>query len=251
MTGHCNLFPGFSLEPREAAIAERLLTEIRQRLRFLTSVGLGYLTMDRASGTLSGGEDQRIRLATQISSGLAGVLYVLDEPSIGLHQRDNQRLLENLKRLRDLGNSVLVVEHDAETILSADHVIDMGPGAGVLGGEVVFQGSPDELKTQGGSMTGQYLSGKRAIPVPKGRRGGNGRFIVIEGAEENNLKQVTVEIPLGTLTCVTGVSGSGKSSLIKSILYPALCQPIVSIECQSWSGQIRQGDGPGGQGHQH
>jgi excinuclease ABC subunit A len=217
---------GLPLGQREAAIAERLLTEIRQRLRFLRSVGLGYLTMDRASGTLSGGEDQRIRLATQISSGLAGVLYVLDEPSIGLHQRDNQRLLENLKRLRDLGNSVLVVEHDAETILSADHVIDMGPGAGILGGELVFQGSPDELKTQAGSVTGQYLSGMRAISVPKGRKGGNGRFIVIEGAEENNLKQVTVEIPLGTLTCVTGVSGSGKSSLIKSILYPALCQRL-------------------------
>jgi len=217
---------GLSLEPREAAIAERLLTEIGHRLRFLKSVGLGYLTMDRASGTLSGGEDQRIRLATQISSGLAGVLYVLDEPSIGLHQRDNQRLLENLKRLRDLGNSVLVVEHDAETILAADHVIDMGPGAGVLGGEVVFEGSPDQLKRQPGSATGQYLSGLKAIPMPEGRRGGSGRFIVIEGAEEHNLKQVTVEIPLGTLTCVTGVSGSGKSSLIKSILYPALCQRL-------------------------
>jgi excinuclease ABC subunit A len=217
---------GLSLEPREAAIAERLLMEIRQRLQFLRSVGLGYLTMDRASGTLSGGEDQRIRLATQISSGLAGVLYVLDEPSIGLHQSDNQRLLENLKQLRDLGNSVLVVEHDAETILAADHVIDMGPGAGVLGGGVIFQGSPEELKAQAGSVTGQYLSGGRAIPVPKTRRRGNGQFIVLEGAEENNLKKITVEIPLGTFTCVTGVSGSGKSSLINSILYPALCQRL-------------------------
>jgi excinuclease ABC subunit A len=234
---------GLTLELREAAIAERLLTEIRQRLRFLTSVGLGYLTMDRASGTLSGGEDQRIRLATQIGSGLAGVLYVLDEPSIGLHQRDNQRLIENLKRLRELGNSVLVVEHDAETILAADHVVDMGPGAGVLGGEVVFQGSPDELKTQSGSLTGQYLSGKRAIPLPKGRRGGNGRFIAIEGAEENNLKQVTVEIPLGTLTCVTGVSGSGKSSLIKSILYPALCRRLYRSNVRV--GRVRSLNGMG------
>ena len=214
------------LDSREEKIARRVLKEIRDRLGFLKSVGLGYLTIDRSAGTLSGGEDQRIRLATQISSGLAGVLYVLDEPSIGLHQRDNLRLLDNLKRLKDLGNTVLVVEHDAQTILSADHVIDMGPGAGVIGGYVVFQGSPEKLKADEDSLTGQYLSGRQAIPVPRERRPGNGNRIMIEGAEENNLKHIAVEIPMGTFTCITGVSGSGKSSLINGILYPALCQKL-------------------------
>ncbi len=216
-------FEELRLGPKEKQIARRILKEIRDRLRFLKNVGLEYLSIDRPSATLSGGEDQRIRLATQISSGLTGVLYVLDEPSIGLHQRDNLRLLENLNHLRDLGNTVLVVEHDPETILSADHVIDMGPGAGLKGGQVVFQGTPGELKADGRSLTGAYLSGDRVIPVPRSRRQGNGKAIVIEGAKENNLKEISVQIPLGTFTCITGVSGSGKSSLINGILYPALC----------------------------
>jgi excinuclease ABC subunit A len=216
-------FEELRLGPKEKQIARRILKEIRDRLRFLKNVGLEYLSVDRPSATLSGGEDQRIRLATQISSGLTGVLYVLDEPSIGLHQRDNLRLLENLNHLRDLGNTVLVVEHDPETILSADHVIDMGPGAGLKGGQVVFQGTPGELKADGRSLTGAYLSGDRVIPVPRSRRKGNGKAIIIEGAKENNLKEISVQIPLGTFTCVTGVSGSGKSSLINGILYPALC----------------------------
>ncbi|MFH1242336.1 MAG: excinuclease ABC subunit UvrA [Pseudomonadota bacterium] len=216
-------FQDLGLGPKEKKIAQRVLKEIKDRLGFLKSVGLDYLTLDRSSVTLSGGEDQRIRLATQISSGLAGVLYVLDEPSIGLHQRDNLRLLDNLRHLRDLGNTVLVVEHDPETILSADHVIDMGPGAGLKGGHVVFQGTPGELKENQESLTGLYLSGKRRIPVPLSRRNSNGKAIVIEGAKENNLKEISIQIPLGTFTCITGVSGSGKSSLINGILYPALC----------------------------
>ena len=220
------VFNNLKLGAKEEIIAKRILKEIRDRLGFLMSVGLDYLTIDRSSSTLSGGEDQRIRLATQISSGLAGVLYVLDEPSIGLHQRDNIRLLENLKHLKDLGNTVIVVEHDTETILSADHVIDMGPGAGRSGGHVVFQGTPNKLLQDGTSLTGQYLAGKRTIPVPDFRRKGNGKAIVIEGAKENNLKGILVKIPLGTFTCITGVSGSGKSSLINGILYPALCQRL-------------------------
>ncbi|MBW2097079.1 MAG: excinuclease ABC subunit UvrA, partial [Deltaproteobacteria bacterium] len=219
-------FHDLRLTEKEEAIAQRVLKEIRERLEFLMSVGLNYLTLDRASATLSGGEEQRIRLATQISSGLAGVLYVLDEPSIGLHQRDNLRLLRNLNRLKELGNTVLVVEHDAETILSADHVIDLGPGAGMLGGEVVFQGSPKEIMADENSLTGQYLSGKKTIPVPRERRRGNGRSLVIEGAREHNLKDIVAEIPLGTFTCITGVSGSGKSSLVNGILYPALCNRL-------------------------
>lgn len=219
-------FQLLKLGEKEKIIAKRILKEIRDRLGFLRSVGLDYLSIDRSSGTLSGGEDQRIRLATQISSGLAGVLYVLDEPSIGLHQRDNLRLLKNLKHLKDLGNTVLVVEHDAETILSADHVIDMGPGAGIKGGNVVFQGTPEELVHDDVSLTGQYLSGLKLIPVPESRRQGNGKAIVIEDAQENNLKCILTKIPLGTFTCITGVSGSGKSSLINGILYPALCQKL-------------------------
>ncbi len=219
-------FHDLQLTKKEEAIARRVLKEIRERLEFLMSVGLNYLTLDRASATLSGGEEQRIRLATQISSGLAGVLYVLDEPSIGLHQRDNLRLLRNLNRLKELGNTVLVVEHDAETILSADHVIDLGPGAGMLGGEIVFQGSPKEIMEDGNSLTGQYLSGKKTIPVPLERRQGNGQSLVIEGAREHNLKDIVAKIPLGTFTCITGVSGSGKSSLINGILYPALSNKL-------------------------
>ena len=221
-----HFFNKLSLEPKQMTIARRILKEIRERLGFLKSVGLDYLALDRPTATLSGGEDQRIRLATQISSGLAGVLYVLDEPSIGLHQRDNLRLLQNLIRLRDLGNTVAVVEHDAETILAADHVIDMGPGAGRHGGHVVFEGRPDQLIEHTGSVTGAYLSGRRTIAVPSTRRKGNHRQIRIEGAHENNLKDITVEIPLGAFTCVTGVSGSGKSSLINGILYPALTQKL-------------------------
>ena len=234
-------FHELKLEPKEMSIAQRILKEIRDRLGFLRSVGLDYLTIDRSSSTLSGGEDQRIRLATQISSGLAGVLYVLDEPSIGLHQRDNRRLLENLTHLKGLGNTVLVVEHDADTILSADHVIDMGPGAGLSGGHVVFQGTPDELIQDGTSLTGQYLAGLRTIPVPIFRRKGNRKAIVIEGAKENNLKEILVKIPLSTFTCVTGVSGSGKSSLINSILYPALCQKLYRSKTKV--GRVKSIDG--------
>jgi excinuclease ABC subunit A len=221
-----NFFNDLGLDPKDIKIAGRVLKEVNERLRFLRNVGLDYLTIDRSTSTLSGGEDQRIRLATQISSGLAGVLYVLDEPSIGLHQRDNLRLLENLKRLKDLGNTVLVVEHDEETILSSDHVIDMGPGAGMKGGEIVFQGNPEQILKDKESLTGKYLSGKLHIAVPDERRKGTGNFIIIKGAGENNLKDIEVEIPLGTFTCITGVSGSGKSSLINSILYPALCQRL-------------------------
>jgi len=219
-------FRGLNLELKERDIAERILKEIMERLGFLKSVGLDYISIDRPSSTLSGGEDQRIRLATQISSGLAGVLYVLDEPSIGLHQRDNLLLLKNLRRLKDLGNTVLVVEHDPETILSSDFVIDMGPGAGLKGGEVVFHGTPEQLLGSEVSLTGRYLSGKRVIPIPKSRRRNNGKSLVIEGAEQNNLKDILVDIPLGTFTCVTGVSGSGKSSLINETLFPALAQKL-------------------------
>ncbi len=219
-------FTSLELGTKEKVIAQRVLKEIKDRLSFLQGVGLDYLTIDRSSATLSGGEAQRIRLATQISSGLAGVLYVLDEPSIGLHQRDNLRLLDNLKHLRDLGNTVLVVEHDAETILSADQVIDMGPGAGRKGGQLVFQGTSRQLLKDKDSLTGKYLSGRKTIPVPEKRREGNGKTIVIKGAKENNLKDIVVKIPLGTLTCITGVSGSGKSSLINGILYPALSQRL-------------------------
>ncbi len=217
-------FQNLSLERKERDIAERVLKEIKERLGFLKSVGVDYLTLDRSSATLAGGEEQRIRLATQISSGLAGVLYVLDEPTIGLHQRDNLLLLNNLRHLKDLGNTVLVVEHDPETILSADYVVDMGPGAGVKGGEVVFQGTPEQLMKNEDSLTGQYLSGKLSIPIPRSRGKGNGKSLLIEGAQQNNLKDLLVEIPLGTFTCVTGVSGSGKSSLINEILFPFLAQ---------------------------
>ena len=219
-------FQHLRLDRKERDIAKRVLKEIKERLGFLRSVGVDYLTLNRSSATLAGGEDQRIRLATQISSGLAGVLYVLDEPTIGLHQRDNLLLLKNLRHLKNLGNTVLVVEHDPETILSADHVVDMGPGAGMKGGEVVFQGSSAQLMENEDSLTGQYLSGKRSIPIPGSRGKGNGKSLLIEGAQQNNLKDLRVEIPLGTFTCVTGVSGSGKSSLISEILFPFLSQRL-------------------------
>jgi excinuclease ABC subunit A len=215
-----------TLGEREYAIARQILKEIRARLGFLVDVGLDYLTLDRAAGTLSGGEAQRIRLATQIGSGLMGVLYILDEPSIGLHQRDNARLIRTLERLRDVGNTLIVVEHDEDTIRSADHVIDIGPGAGEHGGRVVAAGELDEVIACPESLTGQYLSGARAIPVPSSRRRGNGKAIRIIGARENNLKGVDVQVPLGKFVCVTGVSGSGKSSLIREVLYKALAQSL-------------------------
>ncbi len=218
-------FADLQLPPKEAEIARRVLKEIRERLSFLSHVGLDYLSLDRTSGTLSGGEGQRIRLATQVGSSLVGVLYILDEPSIGLHQRDNRRLLETLKRLRDLGNTVLVVEHDEETILEADHVIDMGPGAGVHGGEIVAQGTPQQILADPASLTGRYLSGELSIAVPAQRRRSE-RFLTIRGARENNLKGIEVKIPLGVMTCVTGVSGSGKSTLVIDTLYRALAQRL-------------------------
>jgi len=219
-------FAELQLEGKEAVIAEKVLKEIRERLGFLDDVGLGYLTLDRSAATLSGGEGQRIRLATQIGSKLQGVLYVLDEPSIGLHQRDNLQLIRTLQEMRDLGNTVLVVEHDLETILAADHVVDMGPGAGEHGGWVVAQGTPEVIAQTQGSITGDFLSGRDAIPVPRTRRKAKRGYLSVLGAEENNLKQVDVEFPIGLFTCVTGVSGSGKSTLVNEILYKALANQL-------------------------
>ncbi len=219
-------FDGLTLSERDTIIARRVLKEIRERLGFLMNVGLDYLTLDRPAGTLSGGEGQRIRLATQIGSGLVGVLYILDEPSIGLHQRDNRRLLDTLKRLRDLGNTVLVVEHDEETIRAADFVVDLGPGAGELGGHLVGIGTPDEIMANPESLTGRYLSRRMAIAVPAERRKGSGAFLTIHNPREHNLKGTNVRIPLGTLTCIAGVSGSGKSTLVNDILYRALAQML-------------------------
>ncbi len=218
-------FAEIKLSDKEMEIGRRILKEIRSRLSFLTHVGLDYLSLDRTAGTLSGGEGQRIRLATQVGSSLVGVLYILDEPSIGLHQRDNRRLLETLKRLRDIGNTVLVVEHDEETILEADHVIDMGPAAGIHGGEIVAEGTPEQILKSPDSLTGQYLSGVRQIKVPEVRRQATA-FLKMKGATENNLKNVSVDIPLGVLTCVTGVSGSGKSTLVIDTLYRTLAQRL-------------------------
>ncbi|MBI2372176.1 MAG: excinuclease ABC subunit UvrA [Deltaproteobacteria bacterium] len=215
-------FRGLTLTPREQEIARRILKEITERLGFMLDVGLDYLTLDRTSASLSGGEGQRIRLATQIGSSLVGVLYILDEPSIGLHQRDNRRLLDTLKRLRDMGNTVLVVEHDRDTILSADYVVDMGPGAGVKGGHIVACGTPLQIMNHPESLTGRYLSGQMVIAVPARRRRGTGESLVLRGAAENNLKEITVRIPLGVITGVTGVSGSGKSTLVIDTLYRAL-----------------------------
>jgi excinuclease ABC subunit A len=212
-------FQGLNLTEREKFIAKEILKEINERLKFLMDVGLDYITMERASGTLSGGEAQRIRLATQIGSGLVGVLYILDEPSIGLHQRDNVRLIETLKRLRDIGNTLIVVEHDEETILSADYVVDIGPGAGEHGGKVVATGTPQEIMENHESITGNYISRRESIEIPSKRRKPNGNFITIKGAKEHNLQNIDVEMPLGVFTCITGVSGSGKSTLINEILY--------------------------------
>ena len=219
-------FQQLKLGEREAIIAEKVLKEINQRLGFMMDVGLDYLTLDRASGTLSGGEGQRIRLATQIGSALVGVLYVLDEPSIGLHQRDNQRLLNTLMRMRDLGNTVLVVEHDEDTILAADRVVDMGPGAGRHGGEVVFNGTPKQMMRNGNSLTGQYLSGKKKIPIPKKRRKPKRGYVELLGCSEHNLKNISAAFPIGVFTCVTGVSGSGKSTLVLDTLYRSLAQRL-------------------------
>ncbi|MCI7352106.1 MAG: excinuclease ABC subunit UvrA, partial [Ruminococcus sp.] len=217
-----DFFDKLELSERDAFIAERIIKEIKSRLGFLSSVGLEYLTLSRAASTLSGGESQRIRLATQIGSSLVGVLYILDEPSIGLHQRDNDKLIGTLKRLRDLGNTLIVVEHDEDTMRAADYIVDIGPYAGVHGGEVIFSGTYDEILKCEKSITGQFLSGKRKIAVPEKRRPGNGNFLTVKGACENNLKNVDVSVPLGTFTCVTGVSGSGKSSLVNEIIYKNL-----------------------------
>lgn len=221
-----NFLSQLSLPPTQAMIAERILKEVQERLGFLQSVGLQYLTLSRQSGSLSGGESQRIRLATQIGSSLMGVLYILDEPSIGLHQRDNDLLLETLKKLRDLGNTLLVVEHDEDTMRASDYIVDIGPGAGVHGGEVIATGSVEDIMKEPNSITGQYLSGARKIPVPETRRPGNGHELIIKGAAENNLDDLDVSIPLGTLTCVTGVSGSGKSSLVNEILHKKLAATL-------------------------
>jgi excinuclease ABC subunit A len=214
------------LSERDRFIGKAVFKEVKERLNFLNSVGLGYLTLSRSSGTLSGGESQRIRLATQIGSSLMGVMYVLDEPSIGLHQRDNEKLLKTLKHLRDVGNTVIVVEHDEETMYAADHIIDIGPGAGIHGGEVIAEGTVEEIKACENSVTGQYLSGKRFIPVPEKRRKGNGLFLEVKGAAQNNLKNINVKFPLGKFICVTGVSGSGKSSLVNEIVYKKLASEL-------------------------
>lgn len=214
------------LSEKEQIIGAEIIKEINERLNFLKSVGLGYLTLSRSSGTLSGGESQRIRLATQIGSSLMGVLYILDEPSIGLHQRDNEKLLATLKRLRDLGNTVIVVEHDEDTMYAADCIVDVGPGAGIHGGEIVCVGDVEKIKQCPNSITGKYLSGERKVPVPEKRRKGNGLFLEVRGAAENNLKNINVKIPLGEFVCVTGVSGSGKSSLVNEILYKALARDL-------------------------
>ena len=236
-----DFFDKIEFTEREELIAHEVIKEIRERLNFLVSVGLSYLTLSRSSGTLSGGESQRIRLATQIGSSLMGVVYILDEPSIGLHQRDNDKLLATLKKLRDVGNTLIVVEHDEDTMRAADYIVDIGPGAGIHGGEVVAQGTPEEIAANENSLTGQYLSGKKKIPIPQSRRKGNGKFLKVFGAKENNLKNVNVSIPLGTFTCVTGVSGSGKSSLVNNVIYQTLARELnrahtLSGDCERIEG---------------
>jgi len=217
----CDYFDQIELQGRQGEIAEKIIKEIRQRFRFLVDVGLNYLSLNRSADTLSGGEAQRIRLASQIGAGLVGVMYILDEPSIGLHQRDNERLLKTLVRLRDLGNTVIVVEHDEEAIAAADHIIDIGPGAGVHGGQVIAEGTAKQIRNNPNSITGQFLSGKRGIRVPKTRNQPKKKFIEVNGARGNNLREVDLSIPIGLFTCITGVSGSGKSTLINETLYPA------------------------------
>ncbi|WP_414043732.1 excinuclease ABC subunit UvrA [Macrococcus sp. EM39E] len=225
-------YTNIKLTEKQQQISKLILKEITERLSFLNNVGLEYLTLNRAAGTLSGGEAQRIRLATQIGSRLTGVMYVLDEPSIGLHQRDNDRLIDTLKSMRDMGNTLIVVEHDEDTMLAADYLIDIGPGAGVHGGEIVAQGTPNQVKKNKKSLTGQYLSGKKEIPMPETRRKPDGRFITIENATSNNLKGVSVNIPLGMMTLVTGVSGSGKSSLVNDVLYKTLAQKLYKTKAK-------------------
>jgi excinuclease ABC subunit A len=220
------------LTERENIIAQQILKEIKSRLGFLRDVGLDYLTLDRPSGSLSGGEAQRIRLATQIGSGLMGVLYICDEPTVGLHPVDDSRLIQTLLRLKDLGNTILIVEHDEAMMRAADYIIDIGPGAGEHGGRIIAEGTIDDIKKSDNSITGQYLSGKKQIPIPKERRPGNGREIVIRGARENNLKNIDARIPLGKLVCVTGVSGSGKSSLVNEILYKKLAKILYRAKDQ-------------------
>lgn len=223
---HLELLETLRLSSNEQLIARPIIKEIHDRLSFLNNVGLNYLNLSRSAGTLSGGESQRIRLATQIGSNLSGVLYVLDEPSIGLHQRDNDRLIDSLKKMRDLGNTLIVVEHDEDTMMAADWLIDVGPGAGAFGGEIVASGTPKQVAKNTKSITGQYLSGKKVIPVPSERRVGNGRFLEVKGAAENNLQNLDVKFPLGKFIAVTGVSGSGKSTLINSILKKAVAQKL-------------------------
>jgi len=229
---------GLEFSEMEMQIAREIIKELKARLGFLSSVGLEYLTLARRSGSLSGGEAQRIRLATQIGSSLAGVLYILDEPSIGLHQRDNSKLIATLKKLRDLGNSVIVVEHDEETMEESDYIIDIGPGAGIHGGEIVAKGTPAEIKKNKNSITGAFLSGRRKIAVPEKRRSGNGKFLTVVGAKENNLKDINVTIPLGTFTCVTGVSGSGKSSLVNMIIHRVLASELNGAV--TWPGKHKE-----------
>lgn len=231
-------FKSLSLTEKEQTIAEQILKEILERLGFLKNVGLGYLTLSRSAGTLSGGEAQRIRLATQIGSSLMGVLYILDEPSIGLHQRDNEKLLATLKTLRDLGNTLIVVEHDEDTMYAADHIIDIGPGAGIHGGYLVAQGTAEEIMKVEGSATGDYMSGRKFIPIPKERRKPNGHYLEVKGAAQNNLKNINVKIPLGVFTCVTGVSGSGKSSLVNEIIYKYLARELNGA--RSKNGTVKQ-----------
>ena len=241
VTKTIEFFENLEFESNLQVIAKEILKEILERLRFLQNVGLDYLSLSRRSGTLSGGESQRIRLATQIGSSLMGVLYILDEPSIGLHQRDNQKLIATLKKLRDLGNTVIVVEHDEETMLESDFIVDIGPRAGVHGGEIIAAGTPKQIMSNKNSLTGEYLSGRRRIEVPKERRKGNGNFLMVVGAKEHNLKNIDVKFPLGTLTCVTGVSGSGKSSLVNSILLNTLAKKlnranVTAGECERIEG---------------
>ena len=224
-----NLKENISLSEKQKQIGELVLKEIRLRLKFLINVGLDYLTLDRPAMTLSGGEAQRIRLATQIGAGLTGVLYVLDEPSIGLHQRDNDRLLETLKNLRDLGNTLVVVEHDEDTMKSADYLVDIGPGAGVYGGEIIAKGSFEDVLNSKKSLTGAYLSGRKSIPTPKELRSSVKKSLILNNCVKNNLKDISVEFPLGRLVSVTGVSGSGKSTLVNELLHPALCLSLIHI----------------------